>query len=194
MLKQIEQEFLIRLDSLYDSHEIKEIFLMSAEEILNLSRARIILQKPVKLNDEEKAAFKSLLSTLEKGVPIQYALGYAWFYGMKLKVDEAVLIPRPETEELVALILKENQGSPVKILDIGTGSGCIPIAIKKNLPEAEVWAVDVSSEALRVASLNAESEDCTIHFVEADILQAANLFPNQKFDIIVSNPPYITPS
>lgn len=194
MLKQVEKEFSKRLRHLYDSQEIKELFLLSAEELLNLSRIKIILQKKMELTDEVNSRFGAILSSLEKGVPIQYALGYVWFYGMKLKVNEAVLIPRPETEELVALILKENQYKSPKVIDIGTGSGCIPIAIKKHLPEAEVWTVDISIEALKVASINAENENCAIRFIEADILHADNLFPKQKFDVIVSNPPYITPS
>lgn len=194
MLKQVEEEFLKRLSHLYDSQEIKEIFLLCAEEILTLSRTKIILQKAMQLMEEDSSKFENLLSSLEKGIPIQYTLGYAWFYGMKLKVNETVLIPRPETEELVALILKENRNKSPKIIDIGTGSGCIPIAIKKHLREAEVWAVDISHEALEVASINAENENCAINFVEADILHADNLFPQQDFDIIVSNPPYITPS
>jgi release factor glutamine methyltransferase len=194
MLKQVEKEFLKRLGHLYDTQEIKEIFLLSAGEILGLSRTEIILQNSLGLNDEVRSKFDFMLSSLEKGVPIQYVLGYAWFYGMKLKVNEAVLIPRPETEELVALILKENRHKHPKVIDIGTGSGCIPIALKKHLPEAEVWGLDVSSEALKVASENAQNEHCAINFVEADILHADNLFPQHDFDIIVSNPPYITPS
>lgn len=194
MLSQVEKEFSGRLGRLYSLEEIKEIFLLSAEEILTLSRSEIILQKNVELVDEDKAKFENLLSSLERGTPIQYALGYAWFYGMKLNVNDSVLIPRPETEELVALILSENRHNSPKLIDIGTGSGCIPIAIKKHLPDARVWGLDVSSEALKVAVINAENEECDIDFVEADILQSGNLFPQQRFDIIVSNPPYITPS
>ncbi len=194
MLKQVEKEFSKRLVHLYDSQEIKEIFLLCAGEILALSRTEIILQKSMELNDEARSSFDVMLSSLEKGIPIQYVLGYAWFYGMKLKVNEGVLVPRPETEELVALILKENRNRRPKILDIGTGSGCIPIAIKKQLPQSEVSALDISPDALKVATINAENENCAIRFVEADILHAEHLFPDQEFDIIVSNPPYITPS
>ncbi len=194
MLKQVEKEFSKRLGHLYGLEEIREIFLLSAEEILPLSRTEIILKKDMELVGENKAGFENLLSSLEKGTPIQYALGYVWFYGMKLHVNDSVLIPRPETEELVALILKESRHKSPKIIDIGTGSGCIPIALKKHLPDAHVWGLDVSPEALKVAIINAENEKCNIDFVEADILRAENLFPQQRFDIIVSNPPYITPS
>lgn len=194
MLKQVENEFLNRLGHLYDTHEITEIFLVVAEEILGLSRSNVILRKDLELSEEDKLKLENVLASLESGIPLQYALGYAWFYGMKLQVNEAVLIPRPETEELVALILKENRLELPKIIDIGTGSGCIPIAIKKHLKEAEVWAVDISSEALDVAATNAKNENCVVNFMEADILSANNSLLQQKFDIIVSNPPYITPS
>jgi release factor glutamine methyltransferase len=194
MLKQVEKDFIKRLGHLFDYQEIVELFLLSAEEILSLSRMKVILQKNIELIEEDRIKFENLLLSLEKGLPIQYALGYAWFHGMKLKVNEAVLIPRPETEELVAIILYENRHKSPNIIDIGTGSGCIPIALKKHLPEAEVWAIDVSSAALKVASINAENENRTVHFVEADIFKADKLFPHQKFDVIVSNPPYITPS
>lgn len=194
MLKQVEQAFRTRLQPLYDSIESKELFLLCAEELLGLSRGSILLQKTRELNGEEQRAFERLLASLEKGVPIQYALGTAWFYGMKLFVNNAVLIPRPETEELVALILKEHQGSAPTVLDIGTGSGCIPLAIKRNLTNARVFGLDISAKALQVAKRNAENEQLNISFVEADILSEENPFPKQKFDVIVSNPPYITPS
>lgn len=194
MLKQVEKEFLKRLGHLYDTPEIKEIFLVVAEGILGLSRSNVILRKDMELSEEDKLKLENVLASLESGIPLQYALGYAWFYGMKLQVNQAVLIPRPETEELVALILEENRIALPKIIDIGTGSGCIPIAIKKHLKEAEVWAVDISSEALEVAATNAKNENCVVNFIEADILSANNSLLQQKFDIIVSNPPYITPS
>lgn len=193
MLKQVEQAFLKELSTIYDAQESKELFFMGAEELLNLSRSQLFLQSSRALTEAEKSDFEALLTSLKKGMPIQYALGYAWFYGMKLKVNESVLIPRPETEELVAMILKENQDA-VSLLDIGTGSGCIPVAIKKNSPKMEVWGLDISPEALRVANANAQQEDCAVHFIEADILLESDAFLQQRFDIIVSNPPYITPS
>lgn len=194
MLRQIEKEFLMRLEHLYDFQEIKEIFRWCAEEVLTLSRTEISLQKDINLDEKEKFRFDTLLYSLEKGTPVQYVLGYSWFYGMKLKVNNAVLIPRPETEELVALILKENSLTTPKILDIGTGSGCIPIAIKKHLPEAKVWALDISPKALEIAAENAQNENCAINFVEADIFHVDNLLAPTNLDLIVSNPPYITPS
>ncbi len=125
--------------------------------------------------------------------PVQYVLHEAWFYGMKLYVDEHVLIPRPETEELVEWMLKdaETNKQPINILDIGTGSGCIPIALKKNMPAAEVWAVDISNEALLVAQRNADTQQTSITFQQADILNKPYPSVLPTFDVIVSNPPYI---
>lgn len=193
MLKQVKQSFSKELSTIYDAQECKELFLLGAQELLKLSRSQTLLESSRELTEDEKNGFETLLASLKKGMPIQYALGNAWFYGMKLKVNESVLIPRPETEELVEMILRENPDA-VSLIDIGTGSGCIPIAIKKNLPQMNVWGLDISTDALHVAKENAEQEQCTIHFVEADILSKVDFFTEQKFDVIVSNPPYITPS
>jgi len=127
---------------------------------------------------------------LEKGKPIQYILNKAWFYNCFYYVDERVLIPRPETEELVDLILKENSQERINILDIGTGSGCIPISLKKNRSHWNVHALDVSEKALEVAEINLKLLNCTVGLKHFDILSGT---PNyeEKFDIIVSNPPYI---
>jgi release factor glutamine methyltransferase len=123
--------------------------------------------------------------------PVQYVIGTAWFYNMPFKVNEAVLIPRPETEELVQWILDEKDSRKnATLLDIGTGSGCIPIAIKKNWPAAEVHALDVSNEALETAQANAKALDADVHFQKTNILDEKE-WPQQQFDIIVSNPPYI---
>jgi release factor glutamine methyltransferase len=126
--------------------------------------------------------------------PVQYVLGEAWFYNMKLKVNEQVLIPRPETEELVQLVLTHvaaNQVAAPTILDIGTGSGCIAIALMKNIPAAIVTAIDVSGEALLVAKENAIDQDTTIQFFQTDFLNEAQWPVLPTFDIIISNPPYI---
>ena len=128
--------------------------------------------------------------------PIQYILGSAHFYGMEFMVNEHTLIPRPETEELVSWILKDvSKSDNLNILDIGTGTGCIPIAIAKNLPNARVYALDVSAEALKIAKRNAESNNVKVTFSEVDILKCSDLsiiFPEvSRFDVIVSNPPYV---
>ena len=132
--------------------------------------------------------------------PIQYVLGYAEFYGLKFKVNSSVLIPRPETEELVRWIIEDMQ-TPVptfsggegpgvrSVLDIGTGSGCIPISLKKKLPNANISGLDVSEDALAIAEENAELNTTEVHFSKLDILKE---IPTQKYDIVVSNPPYIS--
>lgn len=194
MIKQHEKTFIERLGNLYELQEAKELFLMCAEEVLNVSRTQLLLQREIKLNEHQNIRFDLLLSELEEGKPVQYVLGYSWFYAMKFFVKDAVLIPRPETEELVALICKENQVQNLNILDIGTGSGCIPIVLKKKLPTAAIWAMDVSADALKIAIRNAEYHEVEIDFIEQDILNVPSDLLNAKMDIIVSNPPYITPS
>ena len=194
MLKQVEKAFIMRLGDVYGAIESKEIFISCAEEILQLSRSSILLYKNRALSEEQKAKFDQLLEVLEKGRPVQYALGFSWFYGMKLIVNDAVLIPRPETEELVSLIVKDQLNRAPRVLDMGTGSGCIALAIKKTLEKAAVFGLDVSPEALEVAKKNAKKEQLEVSFMQADILAKNNPFPSQKFDVIVSNPPYITPS
>jgi len=131
---------------------------------------------------------------LKEYKPIQYILGETEFFGLNFSVNQSVLIPRPETEELVELILKNHSGENLKILDIGTGSGCIAISLAKNMPSAKVYAIDISEDALSVAKENATRNQVEIQFFQQDILAELpdNIF-NEKLDIIVSNPPYITP-
>lgn len=133
-----------------------------------------------------------ILDRLEKQEPIQYILGEAYFYGMDLRVTPDVLIPRPETEELVDLIVKENDASDLRILDVGTGSGAIAIALARNLPFSVVSAIDISAEALKVAKQNAENLHAKIRFIHQDIFNFSP--PEDSYDIIVSNPPYIDES
>jgi release factor glutamine methyltransferase len=125
---------------------------------------------------------------------VQYVLNEAWFTGLKLYVDENVLIPRPETEELADMAIKDvlkNNNQSIAILDIGTGSGCIAIGLKKNLPGATVYAVDVSEGALEVARKNANENSAAIHFILSDILDEKKWIHLPGVDVIISNPPYI---
>ena len=129
--------------------------------------------------------------------PIQHVLGYAWFYNMKFKVNEQVLIPRPETEELVEWIIQEiksNKISNLQVLDIGTGSGCIPITLKKKLPQIVMSSIDISNEAINIAQANAKQLETEVTFVEMDFLNEQLTQELPKYDIIVSNPPYIKQS
>jgi release factor glutamine methyltransferase len=136
--------------------------------------------------------FNEIISRLNEGEPIDYILGYTYFYGLKIKVSMDTLIPRPETEELVELILNENQtNSGLKILDIGTGSGCIALGLKSKLVETEIIAIDVSKEAIEIAKRNSNQLGLNINFIQLDILDESQWSQLTNYDIIVSNPPYI---
>lgn len=140
--------------------------------------------------NERKLLFQLKLLDLKYGKPLQYVLGETEFYGMKFFLNENVLIPRPETEEIIEWILTDTKNSFINILDIGTGSGCIPIVLKKHLKESEITSIDVSKKALDLAKINAEFHKTSIKFINSDFLND-NLNELGKFDIIVSNPPYI---
>lgn len=176
----LRQEFVQALSSRYDEGEAKAMFRILQQD----------LGQSANLEDE----LNSLLPQLLTGRPFQYVLGKASFFGMDLYVNEAVLIPRPETEELVDRIVKSRLSNTPRIIDIGTGSGCIALALKKAIPEAEVYAMDVSGEALEVARKNANSLGLEINFIQADILEWEFVVDSDlRFDLVVSNPPYITP-
>ncbi len=197
------------LENLYPKEEIETFLFFSFNEYFGFSRSDMVLKKDMRLSESELLKFFRVIRKLKLHVPIQYILGNTEFYGLKLKVNEHVLIPRPETEELVEWIITDCgfrieelrinpqskiRNSQLTILDIGTGSGCIAIALKKNMPDAEVYALDISSNALAVAKENAEKNNAEIHFLEGDILNTLTLehFNTLTPDIIVSNPPYIT--
>jgi release factor glutamine methyltransferase len=195
-IKHLKQRFINHLSSNYGVDESVELFWMSMEHVLQTPRLQLKLKQSVDLTESGLSTIDYIFKELQTGKPIQYILGYAWFYNQSFVVSEAVLIPRPETEELVSLILKENTTNALRVLDIGTGSGCIPISLKKHLAEgSEVVGVDISQDALVIAILNAETLGCPVEFIEMDILKCDSPFIEtyQKFDIIVSNPPYITP-
>lgn len=141
------------------------------------------------LSESEWLKVNGVLKGLRKGEPMQYVLGHAWFMGMRLQVSPEVLIPRPETEELVDAICKD-RFQPKRVLDIGTGSGCIAIALKRHWPHTEVYGADISESALRVANANAKQVGVDIHWLERDVLDPGVELPSD-LDLIVSNPPYI---
>ena len=197
-LKDIEQLFHKDLDALFGKDEVSQFFYWCIESFYNLSRLDIALDTNLSITVEEQPIIINALEQLKQEKPIQYILGKTEFYGLPFNVTENTLIPRPETEELVALIienlqksktLKANSKVPINILDIGTGSGCIAITLAKNLPNAKVFALDVSSEALKIAKSNAKLNHVDITFIAQSILEDFNL--ETKFDIIVSNPPYV---
>jgi release factor glutamine methyltransferase len=185
-LQQLKSHFFKSLEALYPPQELIVLYKMVIEFISKKNNTLVL-----DLIQEEQEAFNNYINQLKKGVPIQYVLGEADFYQLKFKVNEHVLIPRPETEELVYLILQDAKiNQPKSIIDIGTGSGCIPITLKKHLPNTAINAIDVSETAIAVAKENALKNKVEIDFTIADAL---HLEPKnfQKFDVIVSNPPYI---
>jgi release factor glutamine methyltransferase len=193
LLKNYKTIFIQELSSLYDEKEIESFFYLITEKLQGLKRIDLALHPETVIDGVHLKQWKKIVADLKVYKPIQYILGETEFYGLPFFVNENVLIPRPETEELVELILSNNRmtqlPNPLKILDIGTGTGCIPIALKKNLTNAEVYAIDVSEKALATARKNAEINNVEVQFNHKNILETNDL--EQQFDIIVSNPPYV---
>ncbi|MEY4962876.1 MAG: hypothetical protein RLZZ323_195 [Bacteroidota bacterium] len=192
-IKQYRDQFIQELTPLYDAGEAESFFYRILEAKHQLKRIDIALQPELVFSIAELEIWKSILEQLKKEIPIQYILGTTHFYGLEFEVNSAVLIPRPETEELVDWIIGsqkvEERNQSLKILDIGTGSGCVAISLAKNLPNAEVFALDVSEQALATAKRNAELNQVQVQFICQSILETEDL--EHQFDIIVSNPPYV---
>jgi len=180
-----------RLDDFFSYNEVESFYFIILDTIYGYSRKDMLLNSGKVLTDHEFEPIIKIADRLLNNEPIQYILGETEFYGIKFYVDSNVLIPRQETEELVDLIVRNYKNRDPKILDIGTGSGCIPIALKKNIPSSTVFTCDISDEALLVAQKNAEVNQTPIQFVKFDIL-SGNAFPEEGFDVVVSNPPYVT--
>ncbi|WP_456422664.1 peptide chain release factor N(5)-glutamine methyltransferase [Lutibacter sp.] len=182
--------FFSELSNSFSKTEIQSFFNMLIEHQLKLNRVEIALNPAIEISKTHLDFLQSALSGLKKSIPIQYIIGETAFYGLTFKVTKNVLIPRPETEELVNWVLNDTKNiANINILDIGTGSGCIAISIAKNLPNATIFALDISPKALEIATENAKLNGVNIQFIEADIL---NFFTSdEKFDIIISNPPYV---
>ncbi|WP_143962726.1 peptide chain release factor N(5)-glutamine methyltransferase [Litoribacter populi] len=179
-------ESVTELSSIYPKQEAESLVFWLFEHFFNFRRMEVLQDKSIK---DDPASYLEALQKVKQEVPIQYILGKAPFYGREFKVSPDVLIPRNETEELVHLILKENRIPAPKILDIGTGSGCIPITLALEIKEAKVYGLDVSHEALKIAMENALLLEATVDFHQADILSADIPYPD--LDILVSNPPYV---
>jgi len=182
----------IKIDE--NSDEIQSMVYILLENLFSLSRADILTQKEIALQDTDWARIEEIVHRINLMEPIQYILGETEFYGRNFKVDNSVLIPRPETEELVRLIIQRvnrmgSLGRPCRLLDIGTGSGCIPVTLALELQGAELFATDVSPQALKVAHENASRLDARVQFVLNDILQ--DQIPVGNLNVIISNPPYI---
>jgi len=181
------------LGSVYDANEIEAVTLLVINEISGLSKGQIKAFPEKEIIVEQAEKLDEILSRLKTGEPVQYILGYTEFYGLPFKVNPSVLIPRSETEELVEWVLNSVEGkySKASILDIGTGSGCIAISLKKNLTGALVSAIDISVDALETAKQNADLNGVDVSFIEVDILNFVT-YNLQQSSIIISNPPYVT--
>lgn len=190
-IKQISTLFKKELQTCYHTPELNQLVFMSLMHVLNMEKSALLAYPDKLISQPQYQQIKQHINRLKKHEPIQYILGFAEFYDLTFKVSPAVLIPRPETEELVHWIIQENKQQAPRILDIGTGSGCIPITLKNNLPQAIVFACDISEDALKLATKNAIKHACQITFFTSDILitQARQL--PQNLDILVSNPPYV---
>lgn len=203
IVKQYRKYFNETLKTIYPITEIDSFFFLLLEEYLGFRRVDIVLKSDFKIPQETLNLLQSATKQLEQEIPLQYIIGKTEFYGLPFVVNKHVLIPRPETEELVAWVVSESsrfktfntstkqttETKQLKILDIGTGSGCIPISLKKQLPFAKISAIDISKEALSVAKKNAVLNNVDIHFILQDILKTVTL--DQHYDIIISNPPYV---
>ena len=188
-----KKQFLLFLKDEFPETEVQSFFNLLAENYLGITRLQFALNPDRALTSEEFQKLNDAMLRLKEHEPLQYIIGETEFFGLKFKVSPNTLIPRPETEELVEWILKDVQksgaNSKLNILDIGTGSGCIAISLAKNLPNTNISAIDVSAEALTIASDNSLLNEVSVNFVKTDILQAEAL--QEKFNIIVSNPPYV---
>ncbi|WP_461630552.1 peptide chain release factor N(5)-glutamine methyltransferase [Labilibaculum euxinus] len=179
------------LAELYHARETESMAYILLEYVLNYSKSQIQLNRSENISDDDFKQIAAYTHELKTNKPIQYILGETEFYDLTFKVNKHTLIPRPETEELVHAIINENRQEGLHILDIGTGSGCIPISLAKNLKNARVSSADISAEAIEKAKENAKLNQVDVHFFHRDILNWKN-FDWDNFDIIVSNPPYVT--
>ena len=192
-IKEYRTQFIQALSPIYDIGEVESFFYLILEEKRELKRIDLALNPDLTFSVEEIQLWNLILVQLQQEIPIQYLLGKTNFYGLDFEVNSDVLIPRPETEELVEWIIETQNPKPktqnLKILDIGTGSGCIAIALAKNIPNAQVFAIDVSAPALATAQKNAKINEVNVVFIEKNILETEDL--EQQFDSIISNPPYV---
>ncbi|MBR3453597.1 MAG: peptide chain release factor N(5)-glutamine methyltransferase [Muribaculaceae bacterium] len=188
ILKEAIEQLRTGLAGVADPHEVQAMIRVICEDVFNYDPVDVALRQESVLPDFAQQRITDLIHRLQRHEPLQYIVGNARFHGHKFKVTPAVLIPRPETEQLVDLIVDENKESDLRVLDMGTGSGCIAISLARALKFAQVDALDVSRDALAVARANAEALQVKVRFFESDMLAPQ---PAATYDIIVSNPPYI---
>ena len=190
-LSQLKINFTTQLQGVYDREEIHSFFYILCDFFLQYSRFDVSMSQDTVVSKSNIAIFDRVLLRLEAQEPIQYIVGHTEFYGLTFKVNKHTLIPRPETEQLVDWIISnhKHQGSGLEILDIGTGSGCIAVALAKNFSKASISGLDISEKALEVAQENAIKNQVLVSFCQKDILQTIAL--EKKYDVVVSNPPYV---
>ena len=196
-IKELKNYFYHELSGIYPSEEVQSFFSILSESILNYTRLDTVTHASETISEENRKTFEEAIERLKDYEPIQYITGSTEFFGLPFQLNKYSLIPRPETEELVAWIIRDQKASeakkgtksPLTILDVGTGSGCIAISLAKHLGHAKVSGMDISVEGLYLAQSNAALNDVEVTFIETDILITDAL--DQKYDVIVSNPPYV---
>ena len=192
-MKQLIDKLQTSLSGTYEGHELTAIIRTICCDMLGIGTATYYLKEAVTLTSEQESLLRSIIDRLQQGEPLQYIEGKVPFCGMEFAVNSSVLIPRPETAELVDWIVCEHATQQPRILDLGTGSGCIAIALSKQLPQATIEACDISAEALTVAKENARTNEAPVSFFTHDMLDLSTPLPH-SYDILVSNPPYIRQS
>ena len=192
-VKQLIDKLQTALSGIYEGHELTAIIRTICCDMLGISSTAYYLKEEVTLTTERGTLLQGIIDRLRQGEPLQYIEGKAPFCGMEFAVNSSVLIPRPETAELVDWIVCEHATQQPRILDLGTGSGCIAIALSKQLPQATIEACDISAEALTVAKENARTNEAPVSFFTHDMLDLSTPLPH-SYDILVSNPPYIRQS
>lgn len=197
-LSEIRQQYIKQLSEQYSLQEIDIIFYALAENYLHINKSilKLSLNELKDENDLKYILFLNALFQLKEGIPYQYVLGSTIFFGCEILVNKNVLIPRPETEELVEWILKDinNKNQKLQIIDLCSGSGCISIALAKNLPKSQIDGIDVSEKALELSQKNSVLNKVSVNYIQTNLLDSEKINTNKKYDIIVSNPPYIKKS
>ncbi len=188
----LRKQYMQELLAYYDQREAESLLTILVQYFFGLSQSGLITNADFRLSESEMLQLHFAVKDLKKYRPVQYIIGETEFFDLKIKVNKAVLIPRPETEELVQLIINNEKQRDLNILDIGTGSGCIAIALKKNIPFVQLTGIDISDAAIELASENAENNKLNIAFAELNILDQRQWNLLGQFGIIVSNPPYVT--
>jgi release factor glutamine methyltransferase len=187
--QELYNQVVSRLKTEHEPQEAQSMSMLLLEHFFNLKRSDLVMGTEVKMENSRQKELEKALNKLQEHEPLQYILGKTEFYGREFRVTPDVLIPRPETEELVHLIIKENKKPGLKVMDIGTGTGCIPITLDKEMPSPEVYSIDISEDALKIARENAAANESKVKFFQSDVF--ANDLPVSDLDIVVSNPPYV---